>query len=622
MDSGCDLVSLCHTALILCECDELTDPSQRGDPSLSGRRAAATCGIQFLTQNRHHHHPSSDYNGHRYPGTLVTRLGIRVPLTSILVSKASALPSPASCLPTEILLKIFAFCVAPDQSNDEAFTALHIVRISHVCHVWREISLAYPSFWSNIAFKTPYLATTMIERSKPLPIAVRANLTPGGGKLEDDSYPIRCMFKSVSRALRNSDRAKEINLRTVPSARLTKAFEDIRPTSSQLEYLALRGYGDSSPSTVFDVTSSIFAHCVFPLKTLILERCKVAPSVLTRHCANLTHLELRSVPSFNVGDLVSIFRLAASSLQSIILDTLPIPGGVFKKIQHTSFPDLSLLNFSAPNGDSHAHNVFFLLHFMTIPVTATLNLQFLILGPTWQMPAPIIPTLGRHFSGGDPIRSLIIFQSSHQKRRGLRIQGWTRPTLPRFFNPEEAPPPIIDVHWVCEETDDGGSLERILTDLVSVGPLHAVQALTIARVTVLSAATMDSLLLMLPSLREVCIHGSASLRALCGLEPSGGPISRSPPLVRLRELQSLTIYEASFRNGGTQDVDLHALRSCLDDFSARGCGITELIICYSDAWRQDMEELAKHSRQFLWDGSMNGTTSVPVPFQTDPRPPV
>ena len=548
-------------------------------------------------------------------------LCFRGPLTVFLSLKPPSLPNLASCLPTEILLKIFAFCIEPDQSNDEAFTARHIVRISHVCHVWREISLAYPYFWSNIAFKTPFLATTMLERSKPLPIAVRANMTPGGGQLDDDSYPIRCMFKAVSRALRNSDRAKEINIRTAPSARLTKAFEDIRPTTSQLEHLALRGYGNNSPSTVFDVPSTIFAHCVFPIKTLILERCKVVPSVLTRHCANLTHLEFHSVPSFNVGDLVAVFRIASLSLQSIILDTIPIPGGVFKKIQHTSFPHLSLLNFSAPNGDSHAHNVFFLLHFMTVPLTATLILQFLILGPTWQMPAPIIPTLGRHFSGSDPIRSLIIFQSNHHKRRSLRIQGWTRPTLPRFFFPEEAPSPLIDVHWVCEEAEDGGSLERILTDLVSVGPLLAVQALTIARVTVLSAAVMDSLLLMLPSLREVCIHGSASLRALCGLEPGGGPIIRSPPLMRLRELQSLTIYEASFRNnGGTQDVDLHALRNCLDDLSAKGCGITELIVCYSDAWRQDMEELAKHARQFLWDGSTNGTTSVPVPFQTDPPP--
>lgn len=542
-------------------------------------------------------------------------------LTVFLVFKPSALPNLASCLPTEILLKIFAFCVEPDQSNDEAFTARHIVRISHVCHVWREISLAYPYFWSNIAFKTPFLATTMIERSKPLTIAVRANMTPGGGKFEDDSYPIRCMFKAVSRALRNSDRAKEINLRTAPSARLTKAFEDIRPTSSQLEYLALRGYGDSSPSTVFDVPSTIFAHCVFPLKTLILERCKVTPSALTPHCAHLTHLELHSVPSFNVGDFVVVFQTASSSLQSIILDTIPIPGGVVKRIQHTSFPHLSLLDFSAPNGDSHAHNVFFLLHFMTIPLTATLILQFLILGPTWQMPAPVVPTLGRHFSGGDPIRSLIIFQSNHQKRRGLRMQGWTRPTLPRFFYPEEAPSPLIDVHWVCEEAEDGGSLERILTDLVSAGPLHAVQALTVARATVLSVGAMDSLLLMLPSLREVCIHGSASLRALCGLETGGGPITRPPPLMRLRELQSLTIYEASFRNnGGTQDVDLHALRNCLDNLAAKGCGITELIVCYSDTWRQDMEELAKHVRQFLWDGSTNGTTSVPVPFQTDARP--
>ncbi len=461
----------------------------------------------------------------------------------------------------------------------------------------------------------------MLERSKPLPIAVRANLTPGWGQLDDNSYRIRCTFKAVSRALRNSDRAKEINLRAGPSARLTKAFEDIRPTNSQLEYLALHGYGDNIRSTVFDVPSSIFSHCQFPLKTLILERCKVVPSDLIRHCAHLTHLELHAVPSFNVGDLVAILQPASPSLQSIILDSIPIPGGVFERIPHTSFPHLSLLNFSAPTGDSQAHNVFFLLHFMTIPIPATLILQFLILGPTWQMPAPIIPTLRRHFSGGDPIRSLIVFQTNIHKRRGLRIQGWTSPTLPRFFFPEEAPSPAVDVHWVCEEPEDGGSLERILTDLANIGPLHAVQALTVARVSVLSVTAMDCLLLMLPSLREVCIHGSASLRALCGLEPGGGPVTRLPPLVRLRELQSLSIYEASFRSDGTQDVDFHALRNCLNELSERGYGTTELTVCYSDAWRQDMEDLAKQVRHFLWDGSINGTIGVPIPPQTDPVPP-
>jgi hypothetical protein len=150
--------------------------------------------------------------------------------------------------------------------NNEALTALYIVRIGHVCHVWREVSLAYPPFWSNIAFKTPYLATTMLERSKPLPIAIRANLTHRWGQLDDKSYRIRCTFKAVSRALRDSDRAKEINLRAGPSGRLTKAFEDISPTNSQLEYLALHGYGDNIRSTVFDVPSSIFSHCQFPLK--------------------------------------------------------------------------------------------------------------------------------------------------------------------------------------------------------------------------------------------------------------------------------------------------------------------------------------------------------------------
>jgi hypothetical protein len=511
--------------------------------------------------------------------------------------------------------------VAPDESNEEAFTALHIVRISHVCHVWREISLAYPPFWSNIAFKTPFLATTMLDRSKPLPIAIRANLTPGDGQFDDSSYRIRSMFRAVSRALRSSDRAKEMNLRSGPSKHLTKAFDDIRPTSSQLEYLALRGYGDNLRSTVFDVPSTIFTQCIFPLKTLVLERCKVVPSDLTHHCAHLTHLELRSVAAFSVRDTLAIFQLASSSLQSIILDSIPLSGGsFFEGTPQISFPHLSLLHLNATNGDSHIYNVFFLLRYMAIPLTTSLILQFLILGSTWQMPAPIIPTLGRHFSGGDPIRSLIVFQTTLHKRRGLRIQGWTSATLPRFFYAEEAPPPTVDVHFICEEEEHNNSLERILSELTSIGPLHAVQSLTIARVSVLSASGMNALLLILPSLREVCIHGSASLRALCQMEPSGGPGTRSPPLARLRELQSLTVYEASFRNGGTQGVDLHALRNCLDELSAKGYGTNELIVCYSDVSRQDMEELARRVPKFLWDGSENGTKAVPVPPQPDPAP--
>ena len=83
---------------------------------------------------------------------------------------------------------------------------------------------------------------------------------------------------------------------------------------------------------------AFFLTANFPSKTLILERCKVIPSDLIHHCAHLTHLELHAVLSFNVGDLVAILQPASSSLQSIILDSIPIPGGVFERIPHTSFP--------------------------------------------------------------------------------------------------------------------------------------------------------------------------------------------------------------------------------------------------------------------------------------------
>jgi len=326
------------------------------------------------------------------------------------------------------------------------------------------------------------------------------------------------------------------------------------------------------------------------------------------------------VTSISTGDIINIFRLASSSLQSIVLDSVPLHAGVVGDTSQIILPQLSLLHFSAIHGDSHAHNVFFLLHFIVIPPTASLILQFLIFGSTRQIPVPIINTLARHFSAGEPIRSLIVSQANLHKRRGLRIQGWTRATLPRFFYADDAPSPNLDVHFVWEEEDDNSLIERILPEFATVGPLHAVQTLTIARVSVLSVAAMDVLLLMLPSVREVCVHGSAALRALYGLELNGSAVNRAPPLARLRELRSLTIHEASFRNGETHDVSLRALCDRLDELSASGHGATELIVCYSDASRQDMEELAKHVRGFLWDGSTNGTSGVPVPPQLDLAP--
>ncbi|KAH9077969.1 hypothetical protein EDB83DRAFT_2347360 [Lactarius deliciosus] len=381
-------------------------------------------------------------------------------MASTRPTQLSSPPSP-SYLPTEILLHIFAFCVAPDESNNEAFTALHIVRISHVCH-------------------TPFLATTMLERSKPTPIVIRANLTPGDA------------FKAVSRALRSSDRAKEIDLRSGPSKHLAKHSMIYAQRLLSSNTSSLRGY-------VFDVPSSIFSHCQFPLQTLILERCHVMPSAL-----------VRAVTAFSIGDI------------SIILRSLsPLHAGVVEETHAGRSPSPLSPTFQQFMRLTCFIMVFFLLHFIIIPTTASLVLQFLILGSTRQIPV-------------EPIRSLIVSQANLQSRRGLRYRAG-RELLTRFFYADDALSPNIDIHFGC-----------------------------------LLCRRYDVLLLMLPSVRE--LYGPYT-----ALELNGNPVNRALPLARL----------PSFRNGETQDVGLRALCD-------QAMGSPKLIVCYSDASRQDMEELAKH----------------------------
>ncbi|KAI0267258.1 hypothetical protein BC834DRAFT_870431 [Gloeopeniophorella convolvens] len=520
-------------------------------------------------------------------------------------------------LPTEILLQIFAFCIIPDETTEVAFTALHIVRISHVCHTWREVSLSVPTFWSNVAFKTPYLATTMLERSKGIPIAVRANLTPEG--FDDDSHRVKSMFKAVSRAISHSDRAKEITLRSRPSRHLAKLFDALRPPSSQLELLSLTGYGDNLRSPAFDIPDSVFSHSEFPLRRLVLERCKVSPSVVVRHCVQLTHLNLNSVTNFNVSDVFDIFRASSSTIQSIILDNVPL-GAAELSAPSVPFPQLSLLHLNTVCGDSRVLNVFSLLPLMVVAPDALLIIKFLIFGSTIQIPIPFLPTLSHHVSSGDPTQSLVIFQEDSQKRPGIRIQGWAKAIPPSFLYLTHTPPPTVDIHLVCEEGNNDALGEK-LSELLSIGPLQTVQTLTIARVLNLSVSVVDSLLLMLPSLREIRVHGSSALGALCGMRPDGQVVP-SAPLAQLRELRSINVNEVVFRTGrtmstaGTVEPVLGALCGALGQSSSGNSVPLGLTVCYSDASFQDMEELAKHAT-LIWDGSTHGVGAVPLLSQPE-----
>jgi hypothetical protein len=91
--------------------------------------------------------------------------------------------APISRLPPETIVIIFSFLSLPRDyvrllTGDEQ-DSLAWLRVSHVCHRWREIALNHPRFWSHIDFTTLTLAgvAEVLSRSKMAPLELEANLS-------------------------------------------------------------------------------------------------------------------------------------------------------------------------------------------------------------------------------------------------------------------------------------------------------------------------------------------------------------------------------------------------------------------------------------------------------------
>jgi len=195
------------------------------------------------------------------------------------------------------------------------------------------------------------------------------------------------------------------------------------------------------------------------------------------------------------------------------------------------------------------------------------------------------------------------------------LQCWTHGSAPSYFYADEAPPPKLDIHFTCSDDVDGAATRAVLVELCEALPLHAVRGFTIAHARV-ARQDLASLLIGLTSARELCVHGSMPLRALCAALKPTGPGRDAP----LPALDTLSVNEAVFRSGGVRDADYSALVAALGARSVVGVRLPHLVVCYSDAMRQDLEDLAGVVADLVWDGSLQGRASVPVAREPEQEP--
>ncbi|KAN0138236.1 hypothetical protein V8E53_004125 [Lactarius tabidus] len=87
--------------------------------------------------------------------------------------------APISSLPTEVIAAIFSILRLVDRRRTHHDLAwLRHLRVTHVCHQWREIALNNPLFWNHIDFTKLSLtgAAEMLVRAKKAPLHLEARI--------------------------------------------------------------------------------------------------------------------------------------------------------------------------------------------------------------------------------------------------------------------------------------------------------------------------------------------------------------------------------------------------------------------------------------------------------------
>ena len=92
--------------------------------------------------------------------------------------------SPISSLPTEVTILIFSFLRATSESSvfipgtKPELDPLAWLRVTHVCHQWRQIALNQPLFWSQVDFANlnSVGAAEILARAKTAPLYLEARI--------------------------------------------------------------------------------------------------------------------------------------------------------------------------------------------------------------------------------------------------------------------------------------------------------------------------------------------------------------------------------------------------------------------------------------------------------------
>ena len=281
--------------------------------------------------------------------------------------------APISSLPTEVfgtILSILRVPVAPSPltppTPSENLDNLPWLRLSHVCHHWREIALNQPLFWNHIRFNdiSPAGAAGMLARAKTAPLHLEARHI---GHWND------AKFSAFQKAIRiHTFHISHLDI-SAYFPRVSDIVKGLVSPAPILEYLSLvcAGFPDDvlSESSRVCIPDALFGGITPRLSCLKLRTCDISwksPFLIGLRYLEIDYPFANSRPSLSVwlDALNKMPQLQTLSLHmaSPVALSAPLPSSTRRTIP---LPSLSVFDFTASARDC----VLALAHLILPPLT-------------------------------------------------------------------------------------------------------------------------------------------------------------------------------------------------------------------------------------------------------------
>jgi hypothetical protein len=158
--------------------------------------------------------------------------------------------APVARLPVETLVTIFGLSLEPNRTDiivllREKRRSFHpYARISHICHVWRQIALGASRLWTEPLFSRARITEIMTARAKDFPLTIKCDLsyTSALGALKPvlKDRPLRIVsLVGIPRRLKEAYRSIAADLRHLECLELKAEFpkerEDLESNNDENE---------------------------------------------------------------------------------------------------------------------------------------------------------------------------------------------------------------------------------------------------------------------------------------------------------------------------------------------------------------------------------------------------